>query len=277
MDNHSLTVSIVTYNTDLIELEKCLDSLRSDCIYKIFIIDNSSNERIAEFCKLRNNQPIKYIANKNVGYGAAHNLALRRSIADNECRYHLVLNSDLYFNPNILSVLLKRFNMPYNGCEVGLIHPKLLNIDGTPQATVRMLPSPFDLILRRFLPHNWFKKSREKYLLNDIDLSIEQNVPYVQGSFMLMTTKALEICGLFDERFFMYPEDIDLTRRIHRQFATLYYPECEVVHAHRQASYKSFRMLRIHVTNIIKYFNKWGWIFDSERRKFNKQLRDRTK
>ena len=89
---------------------------------------------------------------------------------------------------------------------------------------------------------------------------------------MLLRTEALLKSGLFDERFFMYPEDIDLTRRIHRDFLTLYYPSETIVHAHRQASYHSLRMLWIHATNMIRYFNKWGWLFDSERRLFNNLL-----
>lgn len=89
---------------------------------------------------------------------------------------------------------------------------------------------------------------------------------------MFLRVKALERVGLFDERFFMYPEDIDLTRRIHRHFTTLYFPQATVVHAHRAASYKSLKMLWIHMANMVRYFNKWGWIYDAERSKANRQL-----
>ena len=79
---------------------------------------------------------------------------------------------------------------------------------------------------------------------------------------MFIRSEALKAEGLFDERFFMYPEDIDLTRRIHRHWKTLYYPACEIVHDHRAESYKSLRMTKIHIINMMRYFNKWGWWVD---------------
>jgi hypothetical protein len=70
----------------------------------------------------------------------------------------------------------------------------------------------------------------------------------------------------------MYPEDIDLTRRIHQKFRTVFYPEVSIVHHHAQSSYVNFKMLILHTWNMIKYFNKWGWFFDKERREVNKKL-----
>lgn len=90
---------------------------------------------------------------------------------------------------------------------------------------------------------------------------------------MFIRMSALQEAGLFDERFFMYPEDIDLTRRIHRRYKTLYFPMCEIIHYHRAESYKNLRMTKIHIINMIRYFNKWGWWFDAERRKFNRRIR----
>ena len=69
----------------------------------------------------------------------------------------------------------------------------------------------------------------------------------------------------------MYPEDIDLTRTIHRDYLTLYYPAVTIVHNHAQASYKSLRMLWVHIVNMCRYFNKWGWLFDPERSRYNRE------
>lgn len=68
----------------------------------------------------------------------------------------------------------------------------------------------------------------------------------------------------------MYGEDIDLSRRIHDRYKTMYYPGVTIVHDHQQASYHNAKMLRIHIANIIKYFNKWGWFFDRQRRIVNR-------
>ena len=87
---------------------------------------------------------------------------------------------------------------------------------------------------------------------------------------MVFRSTVFSDVGLFDERFFMYPEDIDITRRVHRKYATVFYPYEKVIHDHGRASYKSVRMLFIHIRNMVKYFNKWGWFFDNERRRMNK-------
>ena len=98
------------------------------------------------------------------------------------------------------------------------------------------------------------------------------NVPYLSGCFMFFRVAALEEVGMFDERFFMYPEDIDITRRMHEQYKTIFYPYASIIHAHAAASKTSSKMLKIHITNMVKYFNKWGWFFDRKRRMINKQL-----
>lgn len=91
---------------------------------------------------------------------------------------------------------------------------------------------------------------------------------------MFFRVSALVKTGLFDERFFMYPEDIDLTRRMHELFPTIYWPDVSVVHAHRASSYHSVKMLRIHAINMIRYFNKWGWFHDPSRKRFNTKILD---
>jgi len=70
----------------------------------------------------------------------------------------------------------------------------------------------------------------------------------------------------------MYPEDIDITRRMHAKYKTIYYPDVSIIHDHGAESYKNIRMLRIHIVNMVKYFNKWGWYFDKERNLFNKRI-----
>ena len=68
----------------------------------------------------------------------------------------------------------------------------------------------------------------------------------------------------------MYAEDIDFSRRIHRVTRTVYCPDAVVVHAHEAASRKNRKMLLIHIGSLVKYFNKWGWIIDRERRRANR-------
>ena len=87
---------------------------------------------------------------------------------------------------------------------------------------------------------------------------------------MFMRTQAALQAHLFDERYFLYPEDVDLTRTIHRDWLTIYWPAVTIVHHHAKGSYRSWRLLWVHIVNMCRYFNKWGWFFDRERRLFNK-------
>ena len=77
---------------------------------------------------------------------------------------------------------------------------------------------------------------------------------------------------IFDDRFFMYFEDFDLIRRLHWVGKTVFLPDAEIVHDHAAESYKSRKMLAAHIQSAIRYFNKWGWLFDRERRAWNRQI-----
>lgn len=263
-----LTASIVTYHTPSSELEQCFNSLASSgYVSKLYIVDNGQEQRIREFAA---NAPIptEYIALPNPGYGTAHNTAINR--ADKiGAKYHLVLNTDVKFGKEVVPKLLEYLETHK---DTGMVQPRIVNTEGQLEPTARLVPTPFDLILRRFLPNSLFPNRRKKYLLTHIDHSQPFNVPYLEGSFMLMRMEALRQTGGFDEQFFMYPEDIDLTRRMHRHWHTVYCPIAQITHAHKRASYTSMRMLWTHCSNMIKYFNKWGWLNDAERREFNKPL-----
>ncbi len=263
-----ITVSIVTYRTDLEELGKCLASLRSDVVKRVYIIDNASEQRIHKFCHDQGDW-VEYIANSNTGYGAGHNIALRKVIQEGEAEYHLVLNTDVEFDPSVLGILHRYMD---ENSDIGQVQPSILYPNGKLQYTVRKLPTPWDLIVRRFVPWGKHTQHNHRYTLRHIDHDTEFDVPYHQGCFMLIRVEALKEVGLFDERFFMYPEDIDLTRRIHRKYRTMYTPICSVVHAHRGASYYDLRMTWTHIVNICRYFNKWGWIYDRERSECNRKL-----
>ena len=261
-----LTASVVTYRTDPAELTAVLTLLQASDIDRIWVVDNAAQPPLAaitaRFPKAH------YIPHPNTGYGAAHNTAIRRALAA-ASDIHFVLNTDIAFSPDDIARIARYMAVRP---DVALVHPRIVDTAGRDLWTIRLLPTPFDLIIRRFLPPSWFRARRDRYLLKHLDHAAEWNVPYVQGSFMALRTSALAAEGLFDERFFMYPEDIDLTRRLHARWRTMYLPEVRVVHAHRAASYTSLSMLRTHIVNIIRYFNKYGWLNDPDRTAANRPL-----
>lgn len=260
-----INASIVLYNHNIKDIAPLIDALKqSEVVNAIFLIDNSPSCQ-KEFRDL----DVVYIYNgENLGYGSAHNIALRQTIEQN-IPYHLVVNPDITFQSRILENIKNYMDSHF---EIGLLMPKIFYPNGEIQYLCKLLPKPSDLILRRFLPKKWTRKSGERFEMRSFGYNKVMDVPYLSGSFMFLRTEALEKCGLFDERFFMYPEDIDLTRRIHQRYRTVFYPEVSVIHCHAQDSYKSKKMLWIHINNMVKYFNKWGWIFDKERKRVNREI-----
>lgn len=259
--------SVVLFNTPDLQLIRLLRSvIDSGCVQVIYLIDNSPIPTNSNLYLL---PCVKYIkSSKNLGYGAGHNMAIRESLQIND--YHFVLNPDIYFDPNeIFKMLIKISSDP----TIGQLMPKVYYPNGEMQYLCKLVPTPFDLFLRRFMfgPLKYLVKSRtNKFELRFTGYTREMNVPYLSGCFMLFRSSALADIGLFDERFFMYPEDIDITRRMHAKYKTIFFPDAKIYHDHAKDSYKSFGMFWIHMTNLIKYFNKWGWLFDSERVRFNK-------
>ena len=258
-----LNVSIVTYCPDwqgeVLPLVEELQKVQA--LHRVYVVDNSP-----EPFAIRVSDRVQYIhTGKNLGYGKAHNIALRESIYD-QVPLHLVMNSDILVKAEDIDTLCA---FVLSQPAVGHLMPRVVNPDGELQHLCKMLPTPLDVFGRRFLPAAWMRKRNARYELHDADYSRPMNVPYLSGCFMLLRTEAVQKARLFDERYFMYPEDIDLTRTIHRDYLTLYYPAITIVHNHKKASYQSWRMLWVHIVNMCRYFNKWGWLIDAERRQFN--------
>ena len=260
-----ITASIVTYHTPYIEIKKLINCVLCSSIAKLYIIDNSRNDslRILESSDPR----LRYIHNANIGYGGAHNIAIREAM-ELGSGYHIVINPDIYFEKGAIEDLVEYMDANQ---DVGWVMPRVEYPNGELQYLCKLLPTPVDLILRRFVPERLFSKSRDKFELRHFDYEHKINIPYLSGCFMFLRISALREIGLFDERYFMYGEDIDLSRRMHAVFKTMYYPKVTVIHAHEKASYKNRHMMWVHIINLIKYFNKWGWVFDTERRTVNKR------
>ncbi len=204
----------------------------------------------------------------NIGYGRGHNCALRESVYDGVA-LHLVMNSDIVVKAEDIDTLCQFME---SEPMVGQLMPHIVYPDGKTQYLCKLLPTPLDVFGRRFLPRRLMVRRNARYELRMFGYDRPLNVPYLSGCFMLLRTTAALEARLFDERYFMYPEDIDLTRTIHRNYLTLYYPAVTVVHNHKRESYHSLRLLGVHIVNLCLYFNKWGWVFDRERRAFNRQV-----
>lgn len=216
-----LNASIVLYCSDRTQVEQAISSFLSTTLgAKLYLVDNSPTNKLKGLATM--DERIEYIFNNaNLGYGAAHNIAMRKTLNDG-VPYHLVLNPDVYFEVGTLEAL---YDFMQVNPDVGQVMPEVLYPDGSPQYLCKLLPTPADLIFRRFIPFSsWRKRHSVRYELRFADYDVLMDVPALSGCFMFFRTAVLEKSGLFDERFFMYLEDNDITRRIGEVASPALYP-----------------------------------------------------
>lgn len=248
------------YQHSYTDLEPTLKSLLSiKYISKIILVDNH-HSIWAENLK---SEKIVYLKTKgNHGFGYGHNYAIR--LYAHQSDYFLICNPDIYFESEEFNKLIDfSINQPE-----GLFLPKIIYPHGENQYTARLLPSPLNLLTRRF-SQKIAQNLDQKYLLKKFLINKPIFAPSLSGCFMLFRSSVLLQLGGFDERFFMYMEDIDLSRRCAEKYGTIYYPLATVIHKHDQGSYKDISLLKIHLKSAFLYFNKWGWFYDIGRKKLN--------
>lgn len=257
--------SIVTFHTRHSDLKRLIDCVMKSPIQKLFIIDNSSNDELREFVK--DNERIHYIHSLNLGYGSGHNVAIKKSL-DEGATYHVILNPDVYWHDNVVEELETFMNA---NPDCGLVMPKVFYPNGDIQYLCKLVPTPADLILRRFIPiQSWQKKHDYNYEMQWTGYDEVMEVPILSGCFMMLRCDVIKKTKGFDERYFMYAEDVDFCRRIGEISKTMFYPGVSIYHEYAKGSYGSRKMLMMHIKSIIKYFNKWGWLFDKKRKSRNR-------
>ena len=266
--NYDIVGSIVLYNTPADEVEHAIRQFFaiSDADHlklHLYVIDNSAHPLTNP---LLADQRITYhFAKRNLGYGRAHNIALHAS--KGKAKYNLIMNTDVSYAPDVVTTLKSYLD---STPQAGLAAPKILSPDGSLQPVCRLLPMPANIFLRRFFPRSRLAKTMDQdYELQWWNHGSIADIPFLSGSFLLARTDILGSLGGFDDRFFLYAEDVDLSRRIHQIAATAYIPTAVITHQHRRLNRSSLRCSWHGLVSHVQYFNKWGWIFDGTRREMN--------
>jgi GT2 family glycosyltransferase len=265
--DYAVVGSIVLYNTPSAELSRAIEQFLAVPLKKhLCVIDNSPRSTALA---VERPDVSYHFMDCNLGYGRAHNLALRA--AAGRAQYSLVMNTDVVYSPDAVLAL---YSFMEQHPRAGLGAPRMLYPDGSLQYVCRMLPTPKNFFLRRFMPESrWARRADASYELRFWDHQSPANLPYFQGSFLMLRTELCNRLGGFDERFFMYGEDIDLSRRIYEVAEARYVPQAQVIHEYRRYSKRSWRGTWIGIQNNARYFNKWGWFFDSRRKAINNKVR----
>jgi len=257
-----LSVVIVNWNTkDL--LSQCIESIKSQTkriSFEIIVVDNFSSDGSSRM--VENNFPdITLIKNrKNRGFGRANNQGLAKA----RVKYILFLNSDMTVNENCLDEM---FDFMEKNPDIGASSCKLTFPDGSLQHSCREFPSfwTFFLMLiglRYFLPN---MKTFRDYLMLDWDHSDIKEVDQIMGSFMFIRNEVLKQIGSFDERYWMYFEEVDLCLRMKKAgWKIVHYPYVSAVHFLSKSSeqWGEIRRIKEFQNSLLKYFRKNGKLYE---------------
>lgn len=264
-----LTISLVVYKPELNQLNDTLTSLAASLdnagsIYHIYIIDNTPSEyksrisieyighyfKYGDFTYSRND--------RNVGFGGAHNQALNV-----QSDYHLIINPDLIISRDAISNAIQ---FMHKNSNCGLVTPFAQWADGTVQRLCKDYPSVLVLLLRGFAPafiKKLFDKSLKNYeMIGTINNNeVFWNPPMVSGCFMFFKTEIWKKCRGFDQRYFLYFEDFDLSIRA-KQFCDIaYVPSVAVVHHGGHAARKGLKHIILFFRSMLSFFriHHWRW------------------
>ncbi len=257
-----LSIGIVTFNSEK-SIRRTLDSLvtnlPSDAQEQIIIVDNHSSDSTPAILDnyARRHPNLSCIHNvSNLGFARAHNQAMSAV----NSRYHTICNPDILIAMDIFSPLV---DFMETNPQIGLCCPKFLNLDGSVQPLNRHYPNLVDLFLRRFLTSSLeplFQKRLSSYDMRDVGYNHSYDVPFVSGAFMFCHKEVLKAVGGFDERYFLYFEDADLSRKIQEYgYRTVYFPDVSVTHSWDRMAHKSWRGMWLFMKSAYQYFRKWGF------------------
>lgn len=252
-NNRNITVSIVTYNS-ADEIDILMSSIEKSTYFNeitVYVVDNSSVDNTVEI--VRRNYPWAKIikSKKNLGFGRAHNLVIKNVYS----KYHIIVNPDIsIFEDTIKNVVEYLDENP----NVVLMSPFVMNTDGTQQYLPKKDPSLKYMI--GGLLENYFcfcKKLRDEYTMKNEIIEAPVDVEHCTGCFMCTRTEALHKVGGFDERYFLYFEDSDLTRKLRKVGRTVYNPEIKVIHKWHRENKKFNKSFWIALRSMILYLKKW--------------------
>jgi len=255
-----VSVIIITWNA-LSYLKKCLHSLYErniDFQFELIIIDNNSSDGSIDFIEKNYPECVLIKNSENKGVGPARNQGL--AIAKGE--YSLILDVDTEFlTANGLKLISDYMD---TNPGAGILGAKLLFPNNEIQHSCRKFPDVWVKIFNRFESIDKIKNSnslKNHYMINS-DHSKIQKVDYIIGAFQFIRMEVVKKIGVYDEKIFYGPEDIDFCLRAKKAgYYTVYFPEVELYHFYQRITKKFFTKITYeHIKGLIYYFVKHRYI-----------------
>lgn len=250
-----LYVLTVSYNSDN-DLKKLVDSLRPlSFVKRLVVVDHSENRGTID---LKAHFPITVIQEPNKGYGAGMNRGLKE--IDDEDSLILLCNPDIVLlNPEKIEEIW-RYMQAHD--SVGLVAPSLVDAKLHPIRSCRKFYSIRSLMLaampwiRRLMPethrNHWYQNN-----------GLIQEVDWCCGAAMFLRGSEADGRPLFDERFFLYFEDVDLCLRMWRESRkVVYYPGVDIQHNESRLSHERLWYFLVHIGSLFKFVVKHRGLHD---------------
>lgn len=269
-----LSVSIVLHNSSLANLRLTMESLERAARaamaagrahrVTVYLVDNASapgyRSELETWLQQRvqdESCPLVYRRlTENRGFGAGHNAAIVALESD----YHLVLNPDVELAED---ALCRALEILAGEADIALLSPGVRGPEGQREYLCKRYPAVLVLLLRGFAPpaiRRLFRARLDRYEMRPICGDRQPvEVELAGGCFMMAPSALLREVGGFDERYFLYFEDFDLSLRLRRHGRVLYHPGVRIVHRGGYAARKGVRHIVWFAVSTVKFFNRYGW------------------
>ena len=247
------SVCVVTHNNASC-IEKMLKSVYSYSDSEnviVYVVDNNSSDNTVDIAAEKFPQAIIVKNSDNKGFGHGHNTVLDKITSD----YHFIVNPDIIIKDNIISEIMSYME---ENRDITMLVPKFIYEDGREQFTPKKQPTLRYMLGGRLESlGGCFKRWRDEYTMRNENVTETVDVGFCSGCFIAVRTDVFKKVGGFDERYFLYSEDADITRMAKMYGRTVYAPQFSVVHLWERAYMKKCKFFFIQISSMIKYFYKW--------------------
>lgn len=211
-------------------LAQCIASIKNHengFVRRVVVVDNASTDGSVETLSLTSEIEFKVFCNsENRGFGKACNQGAR----DSESEYILFLNPDAVLRSDSLAPVVAFMSDPKNA-KVGIVGAKLIDEYGKTQRSCARFPTSKSIFIQAAGLDRIAPRLFHSHFILEWDHEDIRSVDQVMGAFLMIRRSLFEELGGFDERFFVYYEDVDLCLRVHqRGFEVVHLPEAVAVH-----------------------------------------------
>ena len=251
MEKYNVSGCIVTHN-NMLTIKNAIDSLLENTKtenFKLYVVDNGSTDGTPDFIE-KNYPSVELIRNTNTGFGAGHNVVIPKL----DSKYHFVINPDILIKDDVITKMVKYLDEHE---DIGELAPKICFPDGRIQVLAKRSPKLKYLIASRMRTEGEPSPTLSEYAMLEKDYNEVFDTEVASGCFFAVRTDVFKKIGGFDEKYFLYFEDFDLSRQIGLTHRIIFYPDAIVFHEWGRESKKNLKLMLVQIRSMFYFFSKW--------------------